>query len=74
MDAVEALAKEKVETGKRVAVLKEETELEILQRGATECEHELYELKRPSIFGWIKQLLKKGGKENGHKRTQDTHS
>ena len=74
MNATEVLAREKVETKKRVAVLKEETGLELLQKEAIECEHELCRLKRPSIFGWIKQLLKKGGKENGHKRTQDTHS
>ena len=74
MNAVEALTKEKVETGKRIAALREETEHELLQKEAVVCEYELCELKRPSIFGWIKQLLKKGGKENGHKRTQDTHS
>jgi len=64
MNAVEALVKEKVETMKRVTALKENTELEVLQKEATVCEHELYELKRPSIFGWIAKLFRKGGNQH----------
>ena len=61
MNAVEALAKEKVETKKRIIALEEETEHEILQKEVIECERDLAELKRPSIFGWIKRLFRKGG-------------
>jgi len=59
---------------KHIVALKEETELEVLQKEAIECERELCELKKPSIFGWIAKLFDKGGKGNGYKGTQDTHS
>ena len=55
------LVKERAETKKRVAKLNEETKHELLQKEAIECERELVELKRPSIFGWIMRLFKKGG-------------
>ena len=64
MNAVDALSREKVETGKRVAALKEETECELLQKEKRDLERDLVLLKRPSIFEWIKRLFRKGGKRN----------
>jgi len=42
------LSKEKAETKKRVALLKEQTKLEKLRKEAIDREKELLELKRPS--------------------------
>jgi len=71
MDAIEALAKEKAETGKRVATLKEQTKYELLRKEVTECEHELCVLAHPSILQLVVELFKKGGKGDGHKGTQE---
>ena len=64
MNAVDALAKERVETDKRITALKSETELELLQKEAIDCERELATLKRPSIIEWIKRLFGIRGKGN----------
>lgn len=68
------LTKEKAETKKRVALLKTETGLEKLRKEVSEREYELVILKRPSIFGWIKKLFKKGGENNGCNSTQTKDS
>ena len=61
MNVQEALTKESTEAKARIAKLKEKTKLEQLHKEAIKCEHELTELRRPSIVDWIKKLFIKGG-------------
>ena len=61
MNTSNALVRERVETKKRVAILKEQTKLERLRKEVIECERELTTIKRPSIIEWIRQLFRKGG-------------
>jgi len=56
MDSI--LTRERAETKKRVAKLNSKTKLEELRKEELECERELTKLSRPSIWEWIKQLLR----------------
>lgn len=71
---MDVLTKERVETKKRVAALKEQTKLERLQKEEIDNERELVVLRRSSLLELITGLFKKGGKTNGSNRTQETHS
>ena len=55
------LVKEKAETKKRVAKLKEQTKLEQLRKEVTDLEYDLVTITRPSIIDWIRRIFKKGG-------------
>ena len=59
--------KEKAETKKRVAKLKEQTKLERLRKEVTNHERELIAIKRPSIIDWLKRIFKKGGETRDQK-------
>lgn len=52
------LTRERAETKRRVAKLNSETKLEELRKEELDCERELTELSRPSIWEWIKNLFR----------------
>jgi len=56
------LVEERAEAKKRIKALKKETKNEQLKKEVLGLEHELTEMRRPSIFQWFVGLFLKGGK------------